>query len=396
MIHSPVGPALLLAAVALPVWAQEPPEGFYVREGYRVEPVLPDLRGARFLEFDDQGVLFVSRPSSGDIVTFQPAESGYRSLGAFVGGYRARDGVHGMHFFEGWMWFTTTSGVHRARDTDGDGRADEVIDVLTGLPGGGHWWRPILVTPGGFYTSIGDSGNITDETATDRQKLWFYSLDARERHMYSSGIRNTEKYRLRPGTTEVWGFDHGSDWFGRQVGDRQGNQPITDLIPPDELNLYVDGAFYGHPFIVGDRLPRYEYLEKPDIHELAARTTPPEWPVGSHWACNGWTFVEPARTPGPGAMPASLHGDILVAAHGSWNSSRPVGYCVARVLFDKDPGSDRAGRPFGLEKIVGTLDVEGRVRARPVDCVQAPDGTILFSSDQPGAVYRLTYVGPVR
>jgi glucose/arabinose dehydrogenase len=45
-------------------------------------------------------------------------------------------------------------------------------------------------------------------------------------------------------------------------------------------------------------------------------------------------------------------------------------------------------------KIVKTLEAENEVvRARPVDCAQAPDGSILFSADQPGRVYRIRYVG---
>lgn len=383
----------VLCTLLAPCALGQGPEGFYVREGYEVTVAVPDLSGARFMEFDDRGRLFVSRPGPGDITVLAPDGETWSERGAFVSGRRS---VHGLHFFDGWMWFSTESSVHRGRDGDGDGRADEVVDVVTGLPGGGHWWRPIFVTESGFYTSIGDSGNITDQTDTDRQKMWLYTLDGKSRRLFASGIRNNEKYRFRPGTNEVWGFDHGSDWFGREVGDRQGRQPVTDLNPPDELNLYVADGFYGHPFVVGSRLPRYEYMERNDISELAARTIPPEWPVGAHWACNGWTFIDPDVNQKTSALPADLEGDILVACHGSWNSTALVGYCVARVLFDKDPSSDRAGRPYGLEKIVGCSRPGGGrdgALARPVDCVQAPDGTVLFSSDQPGRIYRLRYAG---
>ncbi len=380
--------ALSVLVLAASQACAEPPDGLWVREGYSVAVAVQDLPGARFMEFGEGGTLYVSRPESGDIVTFSDTGGELRRIETFVTGYRS---VHGLHFYDGWLWFTTSGSIHRARDTDADGKADEVVDVLKGLPRGGHWWRPILVTPEGFYTSIGDSGNITDETGTDRQKLWFYTPDGSDRRLFSSGIRNTEKYRLRPGTREVWGFDHGSDWFGRRVGDTDGNQPVTDLNPPDELNLYVEGGFYGHPFVVGDRLPRYEYMDRPDINELTSKTTAPEWSVGAHWACNGWTFVDPALNERTGAFPADHGGDIFVAAHGSWNSSKPVGYCVARVLFDHDEGSDRAGRPVGLVKIVSGVDERGRARIRPVDCVQAPDGSILFSSDSPGRIYRITH-----
>ena len=61
-------------------------------------------------------------------------------------------------------------------------------------------------------------------------------------------------------------------------------QPITDNNPPDEMNHYVQDGFYGHPFIVGNRVPRYEYMDRADIVELAAKTIIPEWATGAHWA----------------------------------------------------------------------------------------------------------------
>jgi glucose/arabinose dehydrogenase len=365
--------------------------GFTVRRGYAVEVVTDALPGARFLQLDDQGHLYTSRPRQGDIIAFAPTDDGkYRQLGVFI---ENRPLVQGMHFVGGWLYLASDGKIERARDTDRDGSADEVQTILEDLPrGGGHWWRPVLVTDRSIYTSIGDANNASDQADTDRQKIWRFNLDGAERTLFASGIRNTEKLRLRPGTDEVWGFDHGSDQFGRGVGDTDGNQPVTDLNPPDELNRYQAGGFYGHPFITGLRVPRYEFLDREDIHDLAANTTPPEWTVGAHWACNGWTFIDPAINQATGAFPADHAGDIVVAAHGSWNSSARVGYCIARVIFDKDPIN--AGHPVGLVKLVSCLDAEGKILARPVDVVQHPDGSLLFSVDSPqGRVYRLRYTG---
>ncbi|POA60322.1 hypothetical protein, partial [Pseudomonas sp. GW531-T4] len=80
-------------------------------------------------------------------------------------------------------------------------------------------------------------------------KIWFYSLDGKTRKVWVTGIRNTEKLRYRPGTSELYGADHGSDWFGAKFGDKEGRQPITDQNPPCEFNYYVEGGFYGHPFL---------------------------------------------------------------------------------------------------------------------------------------------------
>ena len=361
---------------------------FQTRAGYSVSVAVESLPGARMLEVDPRGTLYVSRPSRGDVIALRDEDGDgvFERREVFLSG---RPSVHALCYHDGALWFATSGSIGRARDTNGDLRADEITDVIPAgaLPsGGGHWYRSLLVTAEGIYTSIGDSGNISDQSDTDRQKIWAYALDGSEKRLFASGIRNTEKLRLRPGTDEVWGVDHGSDWFGAAYGERQGQQAITDLNPPDELNHYIEGGFYGHPFLVGDRVPRPEY-PTPDLLDLAARTIPPVWSIPAHWAANALCFVVEAPRPGPGAMPIDHRGDAFVACRGSWNSTRAVGYCVARVLFDD-------GKPYGLLKIVSTHDPRtGEVHARPVDCVQDVDGSVLFSSDQPGRVYRIRFTG---
>lgn len=362
---------------------------FQTRAGYSVSVAVESLPGARMLEVDPRGTLYVSRPSRGDVIALRDEDGDgvFERREVFLSG---RPSVHALCYHDGALWFATSGSIGRARDTNGDLKADEITDVIPAgtLPsGGGHWYRSLLVTAEGIYTSIGDSGNISDQSDTDRQKIWAYALDGTEKRLFASGIRNTEKLRLRPGTDEVWGVDHGSDWFGAAYGERQGQQAITDLNPPDELNHYIEGGFYGHPFLVGDRVPRPEYREHPDLLDLAARTIPPAWSIPAHWAANALCFIEEARRPGPGAMPIDHRGDAFVACRGSWNSTHAVGYCVARVLFDD-------GKPYGLLKIVSTHDPRtGEVHARPVDCVQDVDGSVLFSSDQPGRVYRIRFTG---
>lgn len=357
-------------------------EFFTVRPGYQVT-VAASLPDARFLEFDDKGTLYVSRPDRGDIVAMRDddGDGTFEKRGDFVTGQVT---VHGMSFHDGWLWFSTSGAIHRARDTDGDLKADDVVDVIPvgALPRKGtHWWRSLFVTDDGFYTSIGDSENISDQTSTERQKIWRFSLDGKQKTLFASGVRNTEKLRYRPGTTELWGFDHGSDHFGAAIG--KGSIGATDLNPPDELNLYTKDGFYGHPFVVGNRVPRPEYMSREDIGSLCDRTIAPELAMGAHWAINGFTFLDPEINSRTKAFPSDHSGDLFFAAHGSWNSTRRVGYCIGRVIFDD-------GRPIGVLKLVSTLEEENQVVwARPVDCVQAPDGSIVFSSDQPGRIYRL-------
>jgi glucose/arabinose dehydrogenase len=358
---------MTLAALAL---AADP--GFWVRPGYKLELVAEGIGETRFLEVD-RDRLYVSQPGKGKIVSLKRKGAGYEALGDFVTGFPQ---AHGMHLFDGWLWFSARGVIAKARDTNGDGKADEVVKVVEGLPINGHWWRSVFVTPTAFYTSIGDSGNITDETGTDRQKIWRYSLDGKSRTQFASGLRNTEKLRFRPGTTDLYGADHGSDWFGQKFGDKQGDQPVTDENPPCEFNLYTEGGFYGHPFVVGNRVPRPEYQDRADIHELANRTISPAWSFGAHWAPNGFAFATTDKVIGKG--------NALVALHGSWNSSRPVGYRFEEILFD-----EATGRPMGSRRIVGTVDSAGKPNGRPVDVAEEPDGSLLLSEDGGNRIFRL-------
>lgn len=357
---------------------------FWVRPGYKVTLAADKIPNARFMEFDDKGTLYISRPGPGDILALRDTNGDgvYETRETFTSG---KPSVHGLSFADGWLWYTQSGVVWKARDTNGDGKADDEQAVIPDgqVPkGGGHWWRPILVTPTALYTGIGDDGNINDHRNDDREKLFRFAKDGTGKTPFVGGIRNTEKLRLRPGTTEVWGADHGSDWVGGPLGDKQGRQPITNWNPPCEFNQYTEGNFYGHPFVTGNMVPRLEFKDAPDLLDIVEKTTAPEWRLGAHWAPNGFTFLSKSY------FSDDHQGDAFIACHGSWNSTAKVGYRVERVLFDKV-----SGKPYGSLMVVGTLAPDGKILGRPVDCAEAPDGSVLLSDDQTGQVYRIQRVG---
>lgn len=379
--------ALIVVAPSTAGTVGEGVPDFEVRRGYHVSVAADIGENTRFLEVSEDGTLFVSQPRPGRILALTDADGDgvYENRTTFVEGH---DTAHGMDWHDGELWFTTSGAIHRAKDTDGDGAADDVVTVIDDLPeGGGHWWRSLCVTDDGhLFTSIGDSGNTTvDEyEGSDRQKIWRFNHDGSGKTLWSTGIRNTEKLRLRPGTDELWGADHGSDWFGRSLGEGDGDvgQPVTNRIPPEEFNHYVEGGFYGHPFIVGNGLPRYEFTERDDILELAAKTIVPEYEGGAHWANNGFTFMTGDRF--ADHPDGTMDGDAIIAYHGSWNRQPPEGYQVHRVLFD-----EVTGKPIGGFALVECLRGPRRL-ARPVDAVAAPDGSVLWSCDMTNKVYRIS------
>ncbi|HEX8524173.1 MAG TPA: PQQ-dependent sugar dehydrogenase [Tepidisphaeraceae bacterium] len=398
MVFTKLPPLVILVAVTFlsaSARAQLPPDlksdlgegvpAFTVRPGYRVSRATAPkaLKEARFIEFsDDHKTLFVSQGRNGTIAALsEPDKDGvFQKQAVFV---KNKNSVQGMDFHNGWLYFSQASegSISRARDTNGDGVADdvEVLAPKDSLPkGGGHPFEGLLVTDTQIFATASDPGNMTEELDSPRKTIYVFDKEGKNRKVFCTGIRNTEKLRQRPGTTEIWGFDHGSDNFGKTFGERTAKeQPITDLNPPEELNHYAEGAFYGHPYLSGNRVVRPEFADRKDIIELATRTTPPEWLVHAHWAVLGFTFITQDHFP-------DHKGDLFFAAHGSWNSVHPVGACIERVLFD-----NVTGKPYGSQTIVDGQPNEKRV-ARPVDCAEAADGTILFSTDEPPALFRIS------
>jgi glucose/arabinose dehydrogenase len=427
--------AMLIAASCGGVAPPSPPAWLgevEMRPGYRVALAARDVPGVRHVETDGANRVFVSRPYA------PPAEGERRSTRGEILTLRDRDGdgflewretlvsgpvtLHGLCWVPdeptpdkpvlpgaGWLWYATSGGVWKARDADGDGKAEENIEILKEgtLPSGGaNWWRSVLVADIGgtprILTGIGDTANITAEPESERQAVWSFSLDGTDKRLFVSGLRSTEKLRVRPGTDHVWGVDQGSDWFGRTLGEKPGaggtGQPFTEAFPPDEINRYVEGGFYGHPYLVGDRVPRPEFAAKSDLAEWAAKTIAPETTLAPHAGAAGFCFLDPAieaRVAGrPTALPAELARasagtDMIVACHGSWSTAAPAGYSLERVLFDPV-----TGKPLGtvmiLRGVKRAADGTWTPLVRPVDVTHAADGSLLFTCDMNGVLLRVT------
>ena len=83
-------------------------------------------------------------------------------------------------------------------------------------------------------------------------------------------------------------------------------------------------------------------------------------------------------------FPGKYRNQILIAEHGSWDRSDPIGYRIRFVTLDGD-------RPTAYESFAdGWLQEEG-AWGRPVDLLILPDGSLLASDDEAGVIYRITY-----
>lgn len=227
-----------------------------------------------------------------------------------------------------------------------------------------HGWKYIRFGPDGWlYVPVGAPCNVCVQKDPRFASLMRIKPDGSAAEIYAKGIRNTVGYDWDPKTKELWFTDNGRDWLG-------------DHAPPDELNhAPQSGMNFGFPFCHGKGIKDPEFGKGHECSEF----TPCAMELGAHHAALGMRFYN-------GTMfPPEYRGDIFIAEHGSWNSAKKVGYQIARVHFEN-------GKPVSYEPFAsGFLNSSGKVWARPVDVVVAPDGSLLMSDDLSGTIFRITY-----
>ncbi len=110
----------------------EVPGGVWVREGYRLQVALDTLQAPRFLEVGPGNMMYVSVPRQGKIYACKDGngDGEFESQTVFIEGKDPKQIVQAMQWHEGWLWFAGLNSVSKARDTDGDGVADEEEVVL--------------------------------------------------------------------------------------------------------------------------------------------------------------------------------------------------------------------------------------------------------------------------
>lgn len=228
-----------------------------------------------------------------------------------------------------------------------------------------HGWKFIRFGPDGWlYMNIGAPCNICDPQSP-YATISRIRPDGSEREIYARGVRNSVGFDWRPGTGDLWFTDNGRDRLG-------------DDVPPDELNRAPEaGLHFGYPHCHGGD------VADPKFGDAGACSafTPPAQKLGPHVAGLGMRFYTGDMFPAP------YRNQIFIAEHGSWNRSRKIGYRVTLVRLDES-GNALAYEPFAEGWLQGEEEW-----GRPVDVLVMPDGALLVSDDEAGAIYRITYEG---
>lgn len=342
----------------------------HVPSGFAVSTFATNVDDARMLAVRGP-YLYVTRPEPGDVVRLEDSD-GDGVADASVTVASGLPLVHGIVFRGDQVFLATPKQVLVASVDDNAGfTAPEVI--IDDLPDGGqHPLRTLGIGPDDqLYISVGSTCDACDDSNPENATLLVASLDGSSRSTYAKGLRNTIGFGWHPSTGQLWGMDHGSDWRG---GDT----------PPEELNAITQGADYGWPYCYGDRNVDPVIQDPPEGTKAAycASTTGPVLSTQAHNAPIGMTFYTGT------SFPSEYQGNAFIAMHGSWNRVPATGYKVVRLVFD-------AGTPQRFEDFVtGFLIEDGTATfGRPAGIAVATDGSLFFSDDTSGAIYRVRYAG---
>lgn len=319
---------------------------------------MKNLQRPRVLAFDPRGTLVVSNTGAGTIIALPDAD-GDGAADSAQTILSDLDRPHGITFRGNDLFVAETSRVVRYR-YDAATRTARDPKTLLDLPAGGsHTTRTIVFGQNGkLYVSIGSSCNVCRETDQRRAAILEVDPDTGASTRWAQGLRNTVFFIVDPST-------------GRMLGNDMGRDLLGDNLPPDELNELTSGD-YGWPFCYGKQ-QNDPFGRHP---QSCAATTPSLFDYPAHVAPLGLQFI-------PRAFSSDHAGDLLVAFHGSWNSSVPVGYKIVRVNMEN-------GTPTGMQDFMTGFLSNGKVLGRPVDLLFSPDGILYVTDDQAGAIYRIT------
>jgi glucose/arabinose dehydrogenase len=227
-----------------------------------------------------------------------------------------------------------------------------------------HGWKYLRFGPDSMlYVPVGAPCNICDESGFAQIRRIF--ADGSGGEIFAQGVRNTVGLTFHPGTAELWFTDNGRDMMG-------------DDLPGDELNhAPAAGMHFGYPYCHQGDTPDPEFGEGKSCADYSA----PALILGAHVAALGLTFYT------GNMFPEAYVNQLFIAQHGSWNRSEKSGYNILLVKFD-DGGNITGSEVFASGWLQGQ-DNWGR----PNDVLQMPDGSLLVSDDQAGAIYRITWTG---
>lgn len=323
-----------------------------VPAGYAASVFAEGLSNPRFMALSPDGVLFVAERGADRVIALPDEDGDGRADGVVEVG-TGYGNAHDLAFTDAGTLFVAGSGTLYEVTLDGLTEVDRRV-VVADLPtGGSHTTKSVAVLPGGeVLLSIGSSCNVCVEEDARRASVQLVAVDGGMRP-FMTGLRNAVGLWVDPDTGRAWATNMGRDLLG-------------DDRPPETLYELTDGADAGWP-------------------RCNAGEPDPDLGTGPE-PCAG--VADPAARFPAHTAPLDLVGwreHLVIAFHGSWNSSVKVGYDVRWLPWDGGPAGP-------AEVLVSGFLPDGAEAAagRPAGLAVGADDALYVSDDKGGFVYRIT------
>ena len=340
-----------------------------VPTGFKVEIWAHGMPGTRMMTRGEKGTIFIGTRVIGKVYALTDKD-GKRESKVIAEGLQQPNGIA---FKNGSLYVITVDKALRFDGIEDKLDAPQSTDISEAikLPASTHHnWKFAAVGPDNkLYIAIGSPCNICETNPGIHSQIRRQNLDGSNIEIVARGVRNSVGFDWHPQTKELWFTDNGRDWAG-------------DSGPEDELNRVpanAVGASFGFPYCHANGIP------DPDIKRPnpCAGVILPAALMGPHAAALGMRFYT------GNMFPATYKNNAFIARRGSWNRTKKFGYDVALA---KVKGGKATITPF----MTGFLDPQADTFwGRPVDVLQMPDGALLVSDEQNGAIYRVSYSGQV-
>ncbi|WP_013320596.1 PQQ-dependent sugar dehydrogenase [Gloeothece verrucosa] len=345
-----------------------------VPQGFEVNIFAENLEQPRWLALTPTGEVLVTETRQNRIRLLKDTNNDgvadeYKTFATASNGLEI---PFGIAFASQYFFLGNHNQVRRYPYQKGQQQLQGKGEKITDLPGGGyrqHWTRNVIVSPDGqkLYVSIGSQTNA-DVEPLPRASVQIMNLDGSNRQTFADGLRNPVGLDFHPLTQQLY----------TTVNERDG---LGDDLVPDYLTRLEKGQFYGWPYTyLAPQLldPRHQKSVNP---QLAAKTSTPDVLFQAHSAALGLKFYTQKT------FPEKYHNGAFVAFRGSWNRHQGTGYKIVFVPFNNQ------GKPLGYyEDFLTGFLVEPSVPStwgRPVGLLVLPDGSLLFTEEANGRIYRI-------
>ncbi|NES87201.1 MAG: sorbosone dehydrogenase family protein [Moorea sp. SIO2B7] len=354
-----------------------------VPDGFQVNIFAENLERPRWLTLTPNGDILVTETRKNRIRLLRDTnKDGIADvIKTFAESENGLDIPFGMAFAESYFFLGNHNSVRRYSYAKGQQKITGTGEKLVDLPGGGyrqHWTRNVIVSPDGkkLYVSIGSRSNV-DVEPLPRASVQIMNLDGSNQETFAYGLRNPVGLDFHPLTKELY----------TTVNERDN---LGDDLVPDYFTRIRSGEFYGWPYayLKPNLLdPRQVSNGKSKNPELAAQTKTPDVLFQSHSAALGLQFYD------GNTFPEKYHNGAFVAFRGSWNRNRGTGYKIVFVPFD----SNQRPKGYYEDFLTGFLVKPSwpTTWGRPVGLLVLPDGSLLFTEEANGRIYRVQFQGIV-